>query len=236
MLSSTVSSRFIHFMAKQEGFLHFETLTGFKWLGNKAFELQQQGYNVIFAFEEAIGFMIGTLVYDKDGISALGVLAQFLNESFKDPGFTLSGCLQSLYEKYGYFYSNNGYFTCHSPSTILKIFTRIREWNSRPSCYPERIGNALVEHVRDLTAPFDSEQPNKIPILPTSSSSQMITFKFNNGVVLTLRTSGTEPKIKWYSEIYSKNKNGVEEILNQTVQDVINELLQPKENGLIPQK
>lgn len=47
-----------------------ETLTGFKWMGNKTAELQRQGKSVLFAYEEAIGFMCGTAVLDKDGISA----------------------------------------------------------------------------------------------------------------------------------------------------------------------
>lgn len=47
-----------------------ETLTGFKWMGNKTAELQRQGKSVLFAYEEAIGFMCGTEVLDKDGISA----------------------------------------------------------------------------------------------------------------------------------------------------------------------
>ena len=50
---------------QEEGFHYEETLTGFKWLGNRALELQQQGFHVLFAFEEAIGFMLGTAVRDK---------------------------------------------------------------------------------------------------------------------------------------------------------------------------
>lgn len=59
-----------------------ETLTGFKWMGSKAAELQAQGKHVLFAFEEAIGFMCGTAVLDKDGISAgirVAEMAAFLS-------------------------------------------------------------------------------------------------------------------------------------------------------------
>lgn len=55
--------------------------------------------------------------------------------------------------------------------------------------------------VRDLTTGYDSEEPDQKAKLPTSKSSHMITFKFDNGLVLTMRTSGTEPKIKYYSEL-----------------------------------
>lgn len=58
--------------------------------------------------------------------------------------------------------------------------------------------------MRDLTTGVDTSQPDNLATLPTSKSSQMITFSFENGVVVTLRTSGTEPKIKYYSEMCGK--------------------------------
>jgi phosphoglucomutase/phosphopentomutase len=63
-------------------FLLQETLTGFKWMGSKTAELQAQGKRVLFAYEEAIGFMCGTAVLDKDGISAgirVAEMAAFLS-------------------------------------------------------------------------------------------------------------------------------------------------------------
>lgn len=71
MLYSTVSSHILRSMAEKEGFKCEDTLTGFKWMGNRAHELEQKEQKrVIFSFEEAIGFMCGTRVLDKDGISA----------------------------------------------------------------------------------------------------------------------------------------------------------------------
>jgi phosphomannomutase len=70
--------------------------------------------------------------------------------------------------------------------------------------YPESLlnGKYEVKFVRDLTGDgYDSSQPGQKPILPVSQSSQMITFTFKNGLVATLRTSGTEPKIKYYAEL-----------------------------------
>lgn len=58
-----------------------------------------------------------------------------------------------------------------------------------------------VTAVRDLTTGYDSEESDLKAKLPVSKSSHMITFKLDNGLVLTLRTSGTEPKIKYYSEL-----------------------------------
>lgn len=73
-MASTVSSKILKTMAKAEGFNFIETLTGFKWMGNRSLELIEQGKHVLFAYEEAIGFMFTPTVLDKDGISAGGNL------------------------------------------------------------------------------------------------------------------------------------------------------------------
>ena len=54
--------------------------------------------------------------------------------------------------------------------------------------------------MRDLTTGFDSSSPDGRASLPSSAGAQMITFRLENGVVLTVRTSGTEPKFKYYAE------------------------------------
>jgi phosphoglucomutase len=68
MLASTVSSRMLAALAKKEGFKFTETLTGFKWLGNVARDLDRQGYNAVYAFEEALGYMVPQTVHDKDSV------------------------------------------------------------------------------------------------------------------------------------------------------------------------
>jgi phosphoglucomutase/phosphopentomutase len=76
MLYSTVSSNILNAIAQVEGFNCEDTLTGFKWMANRAVELIKQGKTVLFAFEEAIGFMCGTRVLDKDGITAEAIVAE----------------------------------------------------------------------------------------------------------------------------------------------------------------
>lgn len=74
--------------------------------------------------------------------------------------------------------------------------------------YPKSILNGKygICGVRDLTTGYDDSYPDKKARLPTSKSSQMITFKFTNGLIATLRTSGTEPKLKYYSELCADPK------------------------------
>ena len=99
MLSSAVSSKMLRSMAEREGFHHEETLTGFKWMGNKSLDLVEQGYIAPYAFEEAIGYMFGDIVRDKDGIAAATVFLNLVKEVY-ERGQTILKLLNELYEKY----------------------------------------------------------------------------------------------------------------------------------------
>ena len=65
MVNTTVSSKMIQSLCHKEGLTYEETLTGFKWIGNRADELRAQGYTFLFGFEEAIGYMVGDACLDK---------------------------------------------------------------------------------------------------------------------------------------------------------------------------
>jgi len=70
MVASTVSSKMIESMASKEGFKFVECLTGFKFIGNTGLDLVRDGYEVPFGYEEAIGYMFGHGIRDKDGVAA----------------------------------------------------------------------------------------------------------------------------------------------------------------------
>ncbi|XP_014484362.1 PREDICTED: phosphoglucomutase-2 isoform X2 [Dinoponera quadriceps] len=132
MLASTVSSKILAAIARKEGFNFEETLTGFKWMGNKTVELMKDNKDVLFAYEEAIGFMCGTQVLDKDGISA-GVRVAELAAYLEMLGLTLSDKLQEIYTEYGHHISDNSYWICHEPNTIKAIFERLRNYHGKPN-------------------------------------------------------------------------------------------------------
>ncbi|CAH1962812.1 unnamed protein product [Acanthoscelides obtectus] len=236
MVCSTVSSMILRTIAKAEGFHFIDTLTGFKWIGNKALELQSAGKEVIFGFEEAIGYMCSMAVVDKDGVSAAYQLATCASYLYSQ-GKTINQQLQEIYDKYGQHLSLNSYYICHDPVLIKKIFDKIRTKRG-PDTYPETIlnGKYQITTVRDLTTGYDNNQPDKKAVLPVSSSSQMITFNFSNGLVCTLRTSGTEPKIKYYTEMCAypdiKDKTQITKTLEEMVDAICEEMFEPKLNGL----
>jgi len=175
-------------IAQTEGF-HFEdTLTGFKWIGFRANELQtKHGYRSLFAYEEAIGYCCGDVISDKDGLSALGVCGELIHSAYRK-GLTLTQHMQMLYTKYGEFCSNNGYYYCYEPEVVLRIFNTIRNGG----LYMSHVGPYEVESIRDLGyPPYDSLTVDKKPTLPVSKSSPMMTIRFTNGCVVQFRGIST---------------------------------------------
>jgi len=232
MLASAVSSKMLKTVAEREGFIFEETLTGFKWLGNRNLELQAEGNHVIFSYEEAIGFCCGDVVVDKDGVAAAGVFAEMACDVYAR-GSTVKEHLQDLYTKYGEFVSNNGYYFCYDSKIALAIFDSMRN-NGK---YFEAVGGYKVTGIRDLGVPgFDSATADNKPVLPTSASSPMISITFENGTVAQFRASGTEPKFKYYIEMAGKPgvaRATVEEDLQTMCAVILEELLKPSKNGLV---
>uniref|UniRef100_H3ABG6 Phosphoglucomutase 2 like 1 n=2 Tax=Latimeria chalumnae TaxID=7897 RepID=H3ABG6_LATCH len=235
MLATTVSSKILQAIALKEGFQFEETLPGFKWIGNRVKQLLDCGKEVLFAFEESIGFMCGTAVLDKDGVSASVVVAEMASY-LEDRNVTMAQQLTWIYETYGYHVAKTSYFICHDPLTIKSVFERLRNFSSEKR-YPQSCGCYEILHVRDVTTGYDSSRSDKKLVLPVSKSSQMITFVFCNGCVATLRASGTEPKIKYYAEFCAppgqSDKAHLEDELTKLLNALILNFLEPEKNGLI---
>lgn len=192
MLTSTVSSQMLSSIAADEGFSVLETLTGFKWLGNQALDLERNGKRVHFAYEEALGYMFPSVVHDKDGIAA----AMTFLTAIASWGSPYNMLLQ-LYQRYGYFETMNTYWKSADVKITRKVFEGIR---SNCSPYPESLGSWEVSRWRDLTKGYDSGTPDHVPELPISKD-EMITcwlgVKSSDWTTrFTIRASGTEPKIK----------------------------------------
>lgn len=235
MLATTVSSKILQAFARIEGFHFEETLPGFKWIGNRIHELAKTGNTVIFSFEESIGFLCGNLVPEKDGVSAAVVVAE-MAAYLHNKNLSLNQQLHNIYQTYGYHVSQTSYVICNDPPTIQKIFSRIRNFDGE-GLYPKTCGGVQIVHVRDVTTGYDSSQPDLRSVLPVVRSSHMITFTLQNGIVATLRTSGTEPKIKYYTEYCAapgvSEVSSLEEELQRITAALLDEFLEPERNNLI---
>lgn len=143
--------------------------------------------------------------------------------------------LQALHQCYGEFAEDNGYVRCEDTEVVSAIFRRLRGEGK----YRSYIGDYRVTAVRDLAAGhgYDSEMPGGMPSLPLGGGgTHFLTFKLGDeGVVATLRTSGTEPKIKYYLEMQGQPGIPLKEVserLSEVASVFIEECLQPKRWGL----
>jgi len=240
MVASTVSSKMVEVMAHREGFKFVDCLTGFKFIGNTALDLERAGYEVSFGYEEAIGFMFGSEIRDKDGIAATLMFAEMATE-LHSQGSTVQSYLKELYEKYGYFETRNSYFICLDAVKIDKIFGGLRDFEKTlhpfTKRYPHSIAQLTIVSIIDLTVGhgYDSTNPpTYAPRLPLSSG-HMIQFRAKSmdvTIVLTIRTSGTEPKIKYYLEGCGGDPEQVSAILPRVVEHLANEWMKASENDL----
>jgi phosphomannomutase len=239
MVASTVSSKMLEAMSKREGFHFAECLTGFKFIGNKALDLVREGYEVPFGYEEAIGYMFGNEIRDKDGVAATIAFSELVAQ-LRVEGKGAWTYLQELYRLYGHFQTNNSYFICHDPAIIDRIFARIRNYDGKASkdvpSYPNTLAGLRITHVRDLTIGYDTASVDHKPTLPLSSG-HMVQFRAESEdghlkIALTTRTSGTEPKIKYYLEGNGPDPQAVADLLPKVVRELGEEWMEASKNGL----
>ena len=223
MLCSAVSSGMLKNMIKAAGSrFHFEeTLTGFKWIGNRAKELQDNGFEAMFGYEEALGYMFPEVTWDKDGIAAMSTFLSALSH-WKTQGLDPWGKLQQLYQKYGYHESINTYFISPDPSYTKEIFARIRQSKAMLQMI---LNSYKIVRWRDITNGTESGTwENKLPL---DRTSEMLKFHLAEGdtlaskkvaedkeanvestkIVFSIRASGTEPKVKLYLECSSSTED-----------------------------
>ena len=116
--------------------------------------------------------------------------------------------MESRYATCGFFTTRNSYVISNDKAYTNRIFERL--WNDGK--YQFKFGEFQIASIRDLTVGYDSKRgfDGFKPSLPVDPSSHMITYEFVNGACLTLRTSGTEPKIKYYLEVTHAEKEECE--------------------------
>ncbi len=199
VITTIVSSAQLRHIAAELGALYAETLTGFKWIANRAMELErEQGATFVFGYEEALGYTVGTVARDKDGIGAALVFAD-LAAHCRSQGHTVIDQLENVQRRHGLFVSRQRSFTfagTEGAATIARIMDGFR---ARP---PQRIGELRVEAANDYRTGERREDGATGRLeLP---SSNVIAYELMGGSRVTLRPSGTEPKIKYYFEVKEK--------------------------------
>ncbi|UPM53665.1 phospho-sugar mutase [Gottfriedia acidiceleris] len=203
LLKTIVTSEFGQVIASKFGVSTIDTLTGFKFIGEKIKEYEQTNeYSFLFGYEESYGYLIKPFVRDKDAIQAT-VLAAEIATYYKTKGMTLYEGLNSLYEQYGYYLEGLKSLTLKGIEGTEKIQSILTNYRQNP---PVDINGLKVVTVEDykLQEKTTLESGEKEQILLPKSN--VLKYQLEDGSWVCLRPSGTEPKIKFYFGIVGQSR------------------------------
>ncbi|WP_042221331.1 phospho-sugar mutase [Oceanobacillus manasiensis] len=203
MLKTVVTSELGRAVADAYGVKTINTLTGFKYIGEKIHQFDATGETFIFGYEESYGYLISSISRDKDAVQA-AVMACEMASYWKQQGKTLLEALDVLYEQHGYFLEGMSSLTLKGKAgtdqiaSIMESF-RKTSMNEIASFKVEKIEDYLVSE-RTI---FEGEKKTETIELPREN---MLKFILPNDSWVTLRPSGTEPKIKCYYGVCTDSK------------------------------
>ena len=218
-VKSIVSTSLANRICESYGVTMFETLTGFKFIGEKIQQFQDTGdYTFLFGFEESYGFLSSTFVRDKDGVNASLLIAE-VAAACKAEGITLYDRVQEIFAKYGYFVEKVVSKTLPGKDGLTRMKEIMKELRSNP---PKEIGGMKVTAVRDylkgVRVAEGGEEPTGLP------ASDVLYFELEGGCWVCVRPSGTEPKIKLYVNSNAMDKAEAQR-LNETLRQASEALM-----------
>ncbi len=226
VVKTIVTTEMIQPIAEKYGVEIINTLTGFKYIGHLIDELPKDGKRFIFGFEESYGYLAGTVVRDKDAVLASLLVSQ-MAAYYKQQGRTLIQQLHKLMEEYGYFRESLRSYSFSGTTEAQRAREFIAQLRREPL---REIAGEKVVMVRDYhtSIEYDLEAGTSRPIeLPQEDVLQWIT---DQGSRVTLRPSGTEPKMKLYLGVQGssledsqRRLEAVEEAFDQLVQNGLDE-------------
>lgn len=202
MVSTTiVSSQLLGEMARARGVYYQPALTGFKWIANAGLaRAASHGTRFVMGYEEALGYTVGELVRDKDGVSAAVLFAE-LAAVAKARGQTVADRLDSIYRRFGLYLTEQVSLTRPGAGGIAEIAAAMAAVRAQP---PREVGGHPVTELHDLDKGALGLPPGNVLI-----------FFLDGGRRIIMRPSGTEPKLKCYYEVREPVAEG--ELLDDAV-------------------
>ena len=209
MITTVVSTPLLDTIVKKNGKKSLRVLTGFKYIGEKIrqFENKELDGTFLFGFEEAIGYLIGTHVRDKDAVVASMVIAEMAT-TFENNGSSIYNEIMKIYEKYGWRLETTVPVTKKGKDgleEIQKIMKSMRAKNHT------EIAGIKVKEYRDYQKGIED--------LPKADVIQMV---LEDETYLTVRPSGTEPKIKFYISVVDSDRKVAENKLTKMEKEFVN--------------
>ncbi|MBL6734901.1 MAG: phospho-sugar mutase [Shewanellaceae bacterium] len=209
--NSLVSSSMLKAIVAAHQAHSFQTLTGFKWLANTAQAHTQNKPTLAFAYEEALGYMFGDLVWDKDGVHALIIFIEMVAK-LQQQNLTIFDKLTELYRKHGLYLHQQ--VSVNLTSENENLMQRLR------THLPTHLGAEPVQQVEDLlnVGTDGLSQVSKLP------PCDMLIYHLPQCRII-VRPSGTEPKLKFYYEWRCSLNPHNDRIDQQTAQNELNQFI-----------
>ena len=209
MITTVVSTPLLDTIVKKNGKKALRVLTGFKYIGEKIrqFENKELDGTFLFGFEEAIGYLVGTHVRDKDAVVASMIIAEMAT-TFENNGSSIYNEIIKIYEKYGWRLETTVPITKKGKDGLEEIQKIMKSMRAKTHT---EIAGVKVKEYRDYQKGVDN--------LPKADVIQMV---LEDETYLTVRPSGTEPKIKFYISVVDSDKKVAEEKLARIEKEFIN--------------
>ncbi|MCL2355287.1 MAG: phospho-sugar mutase, partial [Oscillospiraceae bacterium] len=209
LIKTIVSSNMADRICEENSVELFEVLTGCKFIAAliKAFEENDNEYEVVMGFEESNGCLIGDHARDKDGVIAVQMLCEIV-AFCKSKGMTLWDKMLHMYEKYGYYKEKMIAITLEGADGAKKIVDMMDGLRQNPSL---KLGEFEVLTIRDYSngkVKKLKEEREEIQDLPKSN---VLYYELENDFFVVARPSGTEPKIRFYMGVRGSSLEDADE-------------------------
>jgi phosphoglucomutase len=211
-VKSIVTTELARAICMDFGVSIFDTLTGFKFIGELIQQFEDTGsHTFLFGFEESYGYLSSTFVRDKDGVNASLLLAEAA-VACKAEGITLYDRVQDIFKRYGYYVEKVVSKTLPGKDGLEKMQKIMAGLRTNP---PRELAGIPILKQRDyLTGISMDTQGNKTHMgLP---ESDVLYYELSGGHWVCIRPSGTEPKIKLYVNTCAREEN-VSQALNDAL-------------------
>ncbi|MET1054226.1 MAG: phospho-sugar mutase [Pedobacter sp.] len=196
IVKTIVTSNLIEQIAKAKNVTYYNTLTGFKFIGQLITSLQGKK-TFIGGGEESYGYLIGELVRDKDAIISCAFIAE-MTAFYKDKGSSLYDALLDMYVEYGLYKEELVSLTKKGKTGAEEIKAMMEKFRNNP---PVTLGGSKVSLLKDYELGVETDLGTGEKTNLDFPKSDVLQFITEDGSIISARPSGTEPKIKFYCSV-----------------------------------
>lgn len=201
IVKTIVTTELIKKIADKNNVEMIDCFTGFKWIAREIREFEGVK-QYIGGGEESYGFMAEDFVRDKDAVSAMCLLAEICAYA-KDQGKTLYDLLMEIYLEYGFSYEYTVNVVRPGKTGADEIKQMMENFRNNP---PKQLGDSPIVITKDFLKLEQTDANGNVTKLDMPDTSNVLQWFCENGDKVSVRPSGTEPKIKFYFEVKGEMK------------------------------